>query len=101
MKYELFTALVPKINIGIYIGKTIIDIRILFLFKLIVKAAAIEPIKLIVGVPMISVMNRTKDVVTSSPKIIDIIGAIITTGKIDRIQCDKILKIITLSIYKK
>ena len=36
------------------------DTSILFFFKLTVSAAAIEPIKLRVGVPMIRLMNKIK-----------------------------------------
>ncbi len=61
-KNELFTAFVPKINIGTYRGNTIKDKRILFDLKLIVNAAAIEPIKVSEGVPTSKLRKRMEDV---------------------------------------
>tara|TARA_B100000427_G_C15363617_1_gene531041 strand:+ start:659 stop:871 length:213 start_codon:yes stop_codon:yes gene_type:complete len=69
-----------------YIGSTIIEIRILFFFRLIVNAAAMDPIKLIVGVPIRSVMNSTVDVFISNPRKMQSKGAIITTGRFDNSQ---------------
>ena len=89
-KYELFTAEVPKINIGTYNGKTISEIKILFFFKLTVNAAAIDPIKLNVGVPTRRLISKIEVVSVSTPRIIEIKGAINMTGTLDVNQCEKI-----------
>tara|TARA_Y100001936_G_C15693037_1_gene467020 strand:- start:44 stop:292 length:249 start_codon:yes stop_codon:yes gene_type:complete len=57
-KKELFTALVPNIKIGTYKGRTIIANSIFPLFNVRVSAAATEPNKLIVGVPITKLKNR-------------------------------------------
>ena len=56
------------------------DTSILFFFKLTVSAAAIEPIKLRVGVPMIRLMNKIKVVWLSIPRTSAIIGAVSIIG---------------------
>tara|TARA_B110000196_G_C20562448_1_gene393749 strand:+ start:305 stop:511 length:207 start_codon:yes stop_codon:yes gene_type:complete len=67
-------------------GKTIMETNILFFLRLIVSAAAIDPIKLIVGVPINNVRNKVKVVAVSSPRTIAIKGATITIGKLDNSQ---------------
>ena len=79
----------PKINIGIYNGKTITEINILFFFKLTVNAAAMEPMRLKVGVPMARLMNNTRAVCPSIPRINEIKGATKIIGTLDINQCDR------------
>ena len=94
----MLTALVPNISIGIYNGKTIIETNILFFLRLIVNAAAMDPIKLIVGVPINNVINKVNVVVVSRPRTMAIKGATITIGKLDNNQWDKIFINIPSSI---
>ena len=58
------------------------DTNILFFLRLIVNAAAIEPIKLMVGVPISKVTNKVNVVVRSSPRIIATNGATNTIGTV-------------------
>ena len=51
-----------------------------------VNAAAMDPIKLIVGVPINNVTNKVNVVVVSRPRTMAIKGATITIGKLDNNQ---------------